>query len=1193
MGLLSELPSPFIGWSSAAFRNNTFRAFGLIGLVLFAFSRPSLRDVLIVLAAGGAAALGCAWAFGLTTVLPADAAHPPLILFGHFAGLAGMLSIHARAGRQMRASEAAEPLRYLLGAVAFALLYALFSGTFLAATVIFHPRTFDGRLLFLDSLLGWQPSVATATFVGAHEGVKAVLQVAYQYMYAVFLFVLGVQAREGWRQRGWHGVEVWFVISMIGMVAYHLMPVCGPLYAFPEAFPGAMPGMDKVPLDLMPVAPAMRNGVPSLHFGWSLAAWIVALSLKNRWLKWGSGVLMLSMVPATLGLGEHYLLDLVVALPFVIGVMALLVRGEPVWSPPRRVVFAAMGGLYVFWMWFLLAGYLWLARVPGLVPVMAVVTLVASAWALRTLLGVVAGLSAVAGGAVAAPRRAVREGGGYVVLFFLSGLAALIYEVLFAKRLAVVFGSSSLATYTVLATYMGGMALGAWLGGCIAQTRRQLVERYVQCELGIAVYCLVTPFLFDGALSIYTHLAADAPVDATWVVGLRFALGALVLSVPTVLMGMTLPILIARLDRRQDVLGVTVSRLYGANTLGAALGALLAGYLIIPMLGLTATNLVAVIINLLVALSALGLRRSDAAAAEAPAVAAPVQPARPAQAPRWAVLLALGGVGLICLALETLYIHMLAIVAGNSTYAFSLMLFAFLVGLGGGAVVWRRVPGVFGRPVLAMCVVLLLLALTLRFGMWQWEAMSDYFARFQGYPLPFSFAGRELVRGAVCVLVLFPPAFLLGAFFPLAMDHMGRHGGGRMLGLGVAVNTLGNILGVFVGAYVLLPWVGGVGGVQILAAFAILLAMVLGQASGLPGLRLKAGALVAGLAVVTAPAELDYGRVASGANVYFADQRFGPVIDRAESSDGGLTAVHESPGADGRVFKTLTTNGKFQGNDSGEMEAQAGFAMVPLRFVTHRDSALVIGYGTGMTANLLRHAGFTHLDIVDLSRDIVELADRHFPQLNEGVSRADVTRMHIADGRNFLLLQRRSYDLITVELTSIWFAGAAASYNREFYQLVKSRLGDSGVLQQWVQLHHITQRDLLAILASVRTEFRNVKLFQLGGQGMIVASDAPDERLRGQDGGASAEVDAFVSRLFGHNVRVSPELLLETDGVDLFLSNWGDPEEWASTDENMYLEYATPKGNMLDGGKSYQFNIAVLRQYGKVAAMKKTLEARQ
>ena len=202
-------------------------------------------------------------------------------------------------------------------------------------------------------------------------------------------------------------------------------------------------------------------------------------------------------------------------------------------------------------------------------------------------------------------------------MFVLSGFAGLMYEVVFSKSLALTFGGTATAIYTVLATYMGGMAIGAWLGGRLAAGREHPLVLYAFCELGIGAYCAATSLVFGGIQAAYVHLATGIAPDAPALTVLRVSLGIAGLFPPTVLMGMTLPILARFLEQRSYALGRSIAVLYAANTVGAALGALFVGYAVIPALGIKGTTMGAVVMNFLVAFLAIRLhKRSLGRAAE-------------------------------------------------------------------------------------------------------------------------------------------------------------------------------------------------------------------------------------------------------------------------------------------------------------------------------------------------------------------------------------------------------------------------------------------------------------------------------------------------------------------------------------------------------------------------------------------------
>jgi spermidine synthase len=243
------------------------------------------------------------------------------------------------------------------------------------------------------------------------------------------------------------------------------------------------------------------------------------------------------------------------------------------------------------------------------------------------------------------------------------------------------------------------------------------------------------------------------------------------------------------------------------------------------------------------------------------------------------------------------------------------------------------------------------------------------------------------------------------------------------------------------------------------------------------------------------------------------------------------------------------------------MVAQESFALIPLMHTTHRDRALVIGYGTGMTARVLQDQGFQHLDVAETSKDIVMMAERHFSNINANISRHPSVSMHYTDGRNYLLTQSKKYDLISLEISSIWFAGAANLYNKEFYELANSRLDRDGVLQQWVQLHHMRPIDYLYILGSVRSVFKYVWVYVSGGQGIIVASN--------HEGAAHNEA-ALQKLMASHTLSalqladLPQRVVAGPAEVDALIARFDPTLKFlVSTDKNLYLEYATPKGNAM------------------------------
>jgi spermidine synthase len=298
-------------------------------------------------------------------------------------------------------------------------------------------------------------------------------------------------------------------------------------------------------------------------------------------------------------------------------------------------------------------------------------------------------------------------------------------------------------------------------------------------------------------------------------------------------------------------------------------------------------------------------------------------------------------------------------------------------------------------------------------------------------------------------------------------------------------------------------------------------------------------------------------------------------VFKQEDVQGGFTTVVEQTmviGEAGHTVRTLFTNGIFQGDDSPvgeETQARFGFPAVPSSFVSDYGHALLIGLGTGRSAAALKHLGYREIAVAEFSPGVVNAARECFNGLNEGILGDPRVKLYLEDGRNVLLIdRRRNYDLITVEIPSIWPAGATNLYSREFYELARSRLRPGGVFEQWVQLHHVAPREIASELATAHTAFPYVGVWYYGGQGMLVAAEHPliSPHLAGglAPDDAARLVDSFTAAR-----------LLDPDGVARLIAS---RRPQINTDHNRWIEYVTPRYQ----ASSYDWladNLRFLRQY--------------
>ncbi len=758
--------------------------------------------------------------------------------------------------------------------------------------------------------------------------------------------------------------------------------------------------------------------------------------------------------------------------------------------------------------------------------------------------------------------------------FAATGFVGLLVEQAFEKMLQTLLGSSGHSSAVVLAVYFLGLTLGgAAYARVPASLRARPLRLYALLEGGVAVVALGLFFFFDDLIPFFRPLLALGS-HRFWLLQLLRLVVAGCWIVPiTFLMGMSFPAIVDALRR----LGIpqhqrAMTSFYGVNLAGAVAGAILGPYLLFAQHGVDGTLLVCVCLDLAVCLVAFRLdavrplRRVGAALAGQAWGRGAVGVGRV-----WVLPVVSFLSGLCFFALEVLWTHLIGAVLGNSVYAFSAMLGVVLLGLGLGSLL-AAVAFSPRRRLSPAAPSLMFLggaaALAASFSRWP---LTPHLLAIWGGSLD-TFARGEILRWFMAASLILLPATLLGMVFPslFRLNVFPDRERGAVAGLMVAANAVGCATGALATGFVLIPAIGSEATMLVLMHLAVACAVALALAYLRGRLRLVflgASALV----VLYMAGRPPWNRLdlTSGEQVYFGPHqvfRQSRLLFFHEDTLGGITTVVANPaGVKGqpRPYLTLLTNGKFQGNDAWERDAQIGLALVPAMFTTGWSNALVIGLGTGQSGHVVAAMGYDRIDVAEIAPGIVAAARAHFAGINGRLlDRANVA-VHVEDGRNFLLLTDMRYDLITMEISSVWFAGASNLYSQEFYKVAKQRLQPGGVFQQWIQLHHIGTSELTMVIATLRSVFPRVSLWILGGQGILVASI--EEQL---------VTPAFLARFpgaareLGWALESAPERfewlvtsrLLSPDDVDRLLAAHPTP---LNTDRNRALEYATPRFNLV------------------------------
>jgi len=653
---------------------------------------------------------------------------------------------------------------------------------------------------------------------------------------------------------------------------------------------------------------------------------------------------------------------------------------------------------------------------------------------------------------------------------FLSGVSGLLYEVVWARMLHLLFGDTVLAVSTVLASFMAGLAMGSFWIGRYIDRRRRVLAVYAGLEAGIGLSALLLPVVLQALTPLYVWLHQSLS-SSFWLFSLvRFLLAFCLLCVPTALMGATLPVLSRYLVQSSATLGWNVGALYAFNTGGAVLGCFTAGYALIGSVGLSRTVWIGAALNFAIALVAwLGQRWIEAPGARevpsssprdtAPAVA--LYDDRTVRRVLWSFALA----GCAALSYEVIWTRALTFFVGNSTYAFSAMLTTFLCGLALGSALVARISDrsanvlallgalQVGIGVYGILTIAILGRLFYGLDGW-WEGFSN---AYWGAPLGLTFLKT--------FVVILPPTLCMGATFPLVSKIVAQ--GPDMVGRGVgrayACNTLGAIVGAWVSGFVAIPLLGIHHSLALTALLSLGTGGVLLASSSTSRRRqgvLYAGALSCFIAVMVTTPTFRFADIAGEPEktVLHYDEDVAGVVKVATdiydrkllSINGWSVAGTGSPNPDVALV-----------NDYPEIQKM--LAHLPMLLHPAPRRVLVIGFGAGGTAwSLSRYAALRRLDIVEFVPGVIRAA-RFFPEVNHDVLTDPRVRVIIDDGRNYLLVTPETYDVLSVDTLDPKHAGNGNLYTREFYELSRRVLKPGGVFVQWLPYHQVDNASLKMI----------------------------------------------------------------------------------------------------------------------------------
>jgi len=674
-----------------------------------------------------------------------------------------------------------------------------------------------------------------------------------------------------------------------------------------------------------------------------------------------------------------------------------------------------------------------------------------------------------------------------LVVFTASGFAGLIYESIWSHYLKLFLGHAAYAQTLVLAIFMGGMALGAWLASRLSPRWRDPLLAYAIIEALIGVVSLGFHELFVAATSfafdrVIPQLGSPAAVQA-----FKWTLAALLILPQCVLLGMTFPLMTGGVLRlRPGRSGYVIAMLYFTNSLGAAAGVLASGFYFIAAAGLPGTLVAASVINLAVA-AAVMLLRPAASKAFPPKT----EPATTPQAavPQLRLLLAVAALtGASSFMYEIGWIRMLSLVLGASTHAFELMLSAFILGIAfGGLAVRRRIDA-------AKDTVRLLGYVQLAMGIAALATLPVYGSSFRAMELAMQSLSQteggyfafNLVSHGISLAVMFPAAFCAGMTLPLITASLLRNGAGeRAVGQVYAANTAGAIVGVVLAVHLGFAWLGLKGLIVAGAAIDLGLGVLL---LGI-GERVWRRAYIAATSLIAAGAvgvalagvQLDAHRMASGVFRTGVLLKPGGAENVLLQLDGKTATVSVTATSE---LRALRTNGKSDGalqvaggmpNNDEVMMTLAG--ALPQFLVPDARRVANIGLGTGLTTHvLLASKTIERVDTVEIEPAMAKAASSFRP-FNARALDDPRSRIHFADAKTYFSAQQTRYDVIISEPSNPWVSGVSGLFSTEFYGEVRRYLRDGGLFLQWVHVYEMTPALVATIMLALQANFADYELW--------------------------------------------------------------------------------------------------------------------
>lgn len=688
----------------------------------------------------------------------------------------------------------------------------------------------------------------------------------------------------------------------------------------------------------------------------------------------------------------------------------------------------------------------------------------------------------------------------FFIIFVLSGFSGLIYESIWTHYLKLFLGHAAYAQTLVLGIFMGGMAIGAWICSRRSQQWRNQLMIYAAVEGVIGIAALIFHPSFDWLINVSYQTIMPGMQSSLMVSIYKWTLSAAMILPQSILLGMTFPLMSTGLIRRNPQRpGATMSMLYFANSVGAAVGVLVSGFLLIGWVGLPGTIGIAGVINIALAISVWLLIRNQPQETvfHLQQTQTLVQDQDVDRSYRLFLLIAFI-TGAASFIYEVSWIRMLNLVLSSSTHAFELMLSVFILGLALGSLWIRKridkLSNVIYTLALVQLVMGVLALLTLpvynqTFSLMQW--LLQIIARdAEGYVI------FNISSHVIAALVMLPTTFCAGMTLPLITYRLLNSGyGEKSIGAVYAFNTLGAITGVVFAIHIGMPNLGLKGLLSFGAALDIGLALVLGwliyKSDKHPFIKPATVVGLTSLVLIILLVDLNPFKMASG--VYRHGLLFSPeqneILFHKDGKSASIDLIRSK--ASGNI--TISTNGKPDatvnmtnvGPASPDEATMILAGAIPLALHPAATQAGVIGMGSGLSSQtLLSSNAITRVDTVEIESAVIEAANGFRPKVELAYT-SPKSHITIDDAKTYFSTFNKKYDIIVSEPSNPWVSGTANLFTDEFYKLIKRHLNSGGMLVQWLQLYEINVELIASVAKALSDQFQDYIIYATDDEDIV------------------------------------------------------------------------------------------------------------